>query len=389
MCTVQKTKLPVHYTDPDQRTYDLLLQGHYSYNLDQHDQKIYGWTASQESPSLKGVINLYGFSVGTPSKNSQKKEKKDKDGNVVKRWTEYSYSATATGKGSLYIYGHSNPFQYNKKKKPSKSEEAKKAKAEAAKKDLEDNPFLSSEDIATAEESDIQEDKGLDNEELELVRRVSVDQSKTLKTSRTHKSARSAYDEFTSVQRPQLYNFKDAYQTAAYKSALNVLNNLYGFTPVNSRFYLKRMKTEKHGDYKMWNDACQATMTLFKGVRYNKPIDELQSKFDPIIAYFGKHVSRIPDSDKKARNMKKAAFHNLIYILYNLDRYDELTSWCEKAIGSKVTGRYGRKMLERAKKQEAHLAFHKMTTRHIDTNEEVEMDDIATEEVAVEGDANK
>lgn len=389
LCTVQKTRLPVNYTEPEKRTYDLYTKGSYATNIDPHDKKVFGWTNDQDRPNLKGVVSIYGFTMGKPSKKSEKKQKKNKEGKVTERWTQYSYSASATGKGTLYIYGLSNPFKYNKKEEEkSKYERKKEAKKEAAKKDMEDNPFLTAEDISDAEESDVSVDEGLPEENLELVKTVNVNQVKRVETGRTHRSTKNAYKEFTEKQRPLLYDFKSAYPEAAYKQAISQLNYLYGYTPVNNRFYLKRMKTDKHPEFQIWNDACQATETLLKTVKYNKPIDAIQGKFEPIISYFGKQVDNIADKDKKAKKMKKAAFQNLINILFYLDKHDELIAWCEKAANSKHLSKSAKKMLRRTNQQKAQLAFHKMTTCHIDSVEEAELEDIETEEVEEEEEIN-
>ena len=377
--SVQKARLPVNYTDADKRTYHLYTKGAYSGGIDAHGKKIYGWTKDTENPNVKAVVSLYGFSIGQAKRTSQAKEKKDKDGKVVDKWTEYTYSGTATGKGTLYIYGHNNPFTYKaKKKKKSKYELKQEEKAAAAKKDLEDNPFLSSEDVADAE-SDISEDSGLEGENLELIKTISIDQSKDVTTG-AHRKSSSAYKEYTESQRPKLVSFKQGYPSAAYKRALSQLNYQYGYAPVKNTFYLKRMKTEKHKQFKMWNDAVQATQTLFKGFKYNKSIDDMQSKFEPIVGYFSDQLASIPDSDKKGKKMKKAAFQNLTNILYYLDRHDEVIAVANKNLEGKHTDKLAKRILANSERLKAHLAFHKMESCHFVTDEEVAEEDIETEE---------
>lgn len=175
--TVQKTRLPQHYIAPENRTYDIFAKGSYATDIDPHQKIIFGWDRNGENPNLKGVLSIYGFTMGSPKKSSQKKEKKSKEGKVD-RWTEYSYSATANGRGTLYIYGESNPFIFEKNKKDvekSKYELKKEAEAAAKKKDLEDNPFLTADDVAEAEESDVSVDEGLSDEAMSLVNTIRVD----------------------------------------------------------------------------------------------------------------------------------------------------------------------------------------------------------------------
>ena len=387
--TVQKTRLPHNYVAPENRTYDLYTKGTYSTDINPHEKGIFGWTKDEENPKLKGVLSVYGFSMGSAKKATEKKESKDKEGKVTK-WNEYNYSATASGKGTLYVYGESNPFKYQKAKKKKKNGkkskyELKKEAAEAEKKKaIADNPFLSAEDAAEAEESDISTDEGLSDEALTLVNTIKVDQTQTVKTKNYRKST-DAYKEYKNSQRPKLENFRSNYPNGAYKSAISQLNKNYGYAPVNYRFYLKRMKSDKHKEFKKWNDACLATETLFKMVKYNESIDEMQSKFDPIVEYFANMLDKTSDTDKKTKKMKKAAFQNLVDILYYLDRHDEALAYCEKNIESKFIDKSCERKHERSKRHAALLAFHKMTASHVETEGEIAADDIESEE-AVEAD---
>ena len=384
VATVQKTRLPRHYVDPANRTYNLFKKGTYSTNVETHEKRIFGWTLDQENPNLKGVISIYGFSIGKARRNSQKKEKKDKDGNVTESWTEYTYTASAEGRATLYIYGEDNRFEYERKKRKKSKAELNREAAEAAQKeDLADNPFLSSEDISEAEESDIGENAGLDGEALQLVSTIDLDITEEVTTG-AHRSATAAYNEYREKRRPQLFDFRAKYPDMAYSNAMRQLNYLYGYTPVNSRIYLRAMKSDKHIEYKKWNDAVQATQTLFKAFRYNESIADKQAKFDPIIDYYARLVDRFADSDRKAKKIKYAAFQNLMNILFYLDRHDELISLCEGQLDSKVLDKQAKRMLEKSEKLRAHLAFHRVETCHFESMEEIAEDEMETEEVVEE-----
>ena len=386
ICTVQKTRLPVNYSEPDQRSYDIITKGSYAGNVEAHGKKLYGWEKDMDSPDIKAVVSIYGYSVSSPKKHSEKKQKKDKDGKVTDSWTEYWYSASATGKATLYVYGYEQPFEYRAKpKKKSKYEQKQEAKAEAAKKDLEDNPFLTKEVIAEAEESDIGADEGLEGANLPLVNTLRVDKSKDI-VSRRSRSASDAYKDYTNNQRPKLDALKNEYPDAAYKSAMHNLNLLYGFAPVNQRFYLKTMKSDKHSEFKTWNDACQATVTIFKTFNFNESIDESSQSFNAIVDYFADQVNSIPDNDKKQWKHKKAALQNLLNILFYLDRHDDVIAWSEKFLDNKKLDNLSKNMMAQSEKQKAHLAFHNMATSHFETNDEIDSDDIEVAELAADDD---
>ena len=385
ICVVQKVRLPINYTEPEERTYNVTTKGTYADNIDPTEKKIYGWALTEESPNVEAVVNVYNVSTKSPQKQSEKKQSKDKAGKVTK-WTEYHYTNSSTGKGTMLVYGIDNPFKFEvqkSEKEKSKYEKKKDAKAEEKKKDLEDNPFLTADVIEEAAENNIADDGGMKTSELPLANRISLDKTKRVKTG-NNRSSSAAYKEYLNTQQEQLQVFRNNYPESAYNTAMHNLNVLYGFTPVNSRFYLKRMKSKKHPELKMWNDACQAAETMFKTFSYNASIDDKQKQFDPIIKYFASQVDKIKEDDKKQRKMRRAALSNLLNILYYLDRHESVVEIASKHVESKKLDRVAKRLKGKSQKQFAHLAFHKMTSCHIESTEEISADDIESEELSSE-----
>lgn len=383
----QKTRLPSNYVEPENRTYDLFVKGQYSDNVEAYNKGIYGWTLDTESPNVEAVLSLYGFEVNPAKRASQKKQTKDKEGNVTASWTEYTYSGSATGYGTLYVYGQNNPFKYEKPDaEKSKAELAREAQEAEKKKELEANPFLSADDVADSEdagESDISEDTGLDNAMLPLVSTVKLNIGKSVKT-KPNRSISKAYEDYRNNHRPKLYSLKNSYPNASYNKAISNLNARYGYSPVKYTVWLKNMRSDKHPEFKMWNDATAAAQTLFKSMRYNKSIDATQGKFTPIVGYFTDKVAAIDDKDRKQKNMKKAAFTNATNLLFYLDQHDELIALCEQYADSKYVGKAAKKMMSTAHRQKALLAFHKMATCHVEKAADIEEGDIEIEEVETE-----
>ncbi|NNE27989.1 MAG: hypothetical protein HKN16_00025 [Saprospiraceae bacterium] len=382
-CSVQKVKLPTNYTEPDQRTYDMVRKGRFSYNIDTETKRLYGWDQTKENPNLRAVVNLYGYTLGSPKRNSKKVEKKDKDGKVTESYTEYWYTGSASGRGTLYVYGASNPFEYKKKpkKESSKKKEVKKEEPKS------ENQFLSAEVVEELEEqSEMDEDSGLEDSVLPFVTSVSVDKSKNLSGGKARSSS-TAYRNFKNNQYPQLQDFRSFFPQLSYNTAMRSLNNMYGFAPTKNLFKLRVIKNEKHPQSKVWNDATAATITLFKSVKFNKGIDKTRQQFLPIIDYYVTQVDRNREDDKKERKLKKAAFENLLNIYYYLDRHDDVIALSSEYLESKRLGRLAKIQKGKSEKMKAHLAFLKMETAHmesdklvIDENEEIEVleDDMTT-----------
>jgi len=380
---VQKIRLPTNFIAPENRTYDLFSKGKYASEIETHERGIYGWNIDGDNPTVKAVISIYGFSIGSAKKNSQKKTKKDDEGKVIESWTMYNYSGGATGRGTMYIYGEENPFIYNTKKEKEKKKGKGKTKAEEKKEkadaDLASNPFLAEEDIVEAEENDLGEDIGLEGEELPLIKTIKLDQNKQVR-SNASRSASTSYKEYLEKHRPKLQAFRDQFPSKAYYSAISSLNREYGYAPVKNIVYLKAMKSDKHPEFKNWNAATTAIETLFKAFKYNKSIAANQSKFDPILEYFEGVMNKIPESDKKGKKLKAAAFQNLTNTMYNLDRHQEIIDLSNKYLESKTLGKHAKRILEKAEKLKAHLAFHQMEARHLESIDDVD-DSIVEDEV--------
>jgi hypothetical protein len=379
VATCQKIRLPENYVAPENRTYAIYTKGSYSSNIGNTNRGIYGWAYSEESPTLEAVVSVYGFSINPPSRSSENKERKDKDGNVKERWTEYTYSGSAEGKGTLYVYGQAEAFVYDDpEREPTKAELRKMEREQEAAEKLASNPFLTDEVEEDTGESDIGEDSGLDGAKLPLAYTRSLDVNTAVRTA-AHRSIKAAYDEYKKRQIPQLNTFRANYPSQSYNLAINSLNAAYGYTPTNYNMWLKEMKTEDHPEFEMWNNACQATQALFKKFRYNQSIEGFQAQFDPIIKYFHDQLDAIPEGDKKNKRMRKAAFSNLINIMFYLDRYDEVSSFCLKYEDSKDLDRTAQKMRERAKKQSALLSFHHVDSRHFNQMPDIEGEEFESE----------
>ena len=364
----QKGRLPDHYVNPENRTYAVYAQGAYAANVEVPSRALYGWTRVAENPNLEVVVSLYGFRISSPQLQKENKQRTDKDGKVVETWVEYSYSGNAEGKASLYTYGVSEKFQFERKKTKSqlRREAAAAEKKEREKEQLSENAFLSADDVAEVEEKGseaISEDKGLENTELPLNEVQGITVAQSVRTA-NHRSVAAASKQYRETELPKLQNFQGTFPMQAFNQAMDRLNAQYGYSPLTHTVMLKTLKSEKHPEFKMWNDACEAAATLLGTFRYHKSIEPMQVKFDPIIKYFSEQLESVPDDDAKTRNYKKAAFHNLITIMQMLDRHEQVMAICSKYLESKVLDETAERMSERSRRQAALLAFHKLDASH-------------------------
>ena len=77
-------------------------------------------------------------------------------------------------------------------------------------------------------------------------------------------------------------------------------------------------------------------------------------------------------------------------ILDALDRHDEVIKWANAYERDKKLDRVAKRYRGSSEEIKAHLAFHKLETRHIDNDEEIDEKDLKQEElVAEEEDENE
>lgn len=381
-CSAQKCLLPDNKVATENRTYSLETTGIYSSQVDPEFGRIYGWERVESNPTVHGTISLYGFSYGKNNLKSAKKEKKDKEGNVTDRWTEYWYEVTSTGKATLYVYGPSNPFKYNlseRQLKRQKEAEEAKAKAEAEKKaKVDSNPFLKDVDVEPAGDDEEGSDEGSATTNLELLKTVNINQVKSFETKK-HRSAKAALAELRDKITNQQFDFKEAYPMMAMKTGVRVLNDTYGFRPLKSNFSLNDLKSGDIRELSDWNNAIAASKTIMASLRYNTDLAQTQADMQPIIDFFTKVMSSYSMDDRKERKVAKAAFYNIITLQSYLDMHDANLAICNKYIEDKKLDKTCKRTIKKAERYKAHLAFLDMPFRHLPSGADTEDEDIEEE----------
>ena len=213
---------------------------------------------------------------------------------------------------------------------------------------------------------------------LPLVATVKVNVSKGVST-RPNRSITKAYEDYKKNKRPQLAALRNTYAASAYNKAMNDLNARFGYSPTKYTVWMKEMRSDKHPEFEMWNNACMAAKTLLSNMRYNKSITDIQSKCEPIVGYFQKIYEGIPEKDRKQKGLKKAAYNNMINLMYHLDQMNEVVALCESMREDKVLGKSSKKMLSKAYRKQALMAFHNVETCHMEEMADVDEADAAAD----------
>ncbi len=389
-CSAQKCNLPIQRVAPENRTYSIEKKGLYSHYIDPQAGRLYGWERVNSNPQVYGVVSLYGFSFGRANVKSQKKEKKDKEGNVTETYTEYWYEVTSKGRATLYVYGPQDPFNYKKNEKdPSKQSkrEKERAEADAAAAEAEaNNPFLKDVDVEPAGDDEEGVDEGAANIELELVKRVNIDQVQSFRSAKK-RSKKAAYEDLNNNIRDEQYNFKEAYPAAAFRDGMRRFNNEYGFRPIKSNFLLQNIKSGDIREVDVWNDAVDASKKIMSSLRFNTDITQTQEDMKPILDFFQSIMSKYSMEDKKERKVAKAAFENIVLLQGYLDMHAENLALSNKYIDDKKLDKICKKTIRKTERTMAHLEFLNMTSRHVPSSvDEGEDEDIEEEEIGIADD---
>ena len=351
---VDYASLPDHKVIPDQRTYSLNVSGKYKFDKQQilDALNLRGWTWVQDRGNVTVDLKVQDFVRGRGSSDKRTVEKKDKDGNVTGKTTYYSYGSTNTGRATLRIYGPKNKYEGLKKKKKKRKKKKKKEKEE------EKNPFLQgTEDIGSE-----------DLPEAELV--GTYDLSQSYKVDGGEKSSsKEAYSAYSEIANERYSEQLDSYQSDVIKKANAYLNETYGYNRKRDRAKFKRLDSDKHPEYEMFDNATKALKELLGKKRFNESHDEVAGAIAPIVAYFEEVVENYGKDDKHEKRLKAASMYNLAQIHYYLDQPDKVIEIGNEYIRWGHDKKDGEKFVEKAEKLKHKLAFHESAGRYFETDE--------------------
>ena len=382
---ISYSSLPDNAIDADKRTYNVNLTGISEFNgEDMKDKlKVYGWTLTDENPTLELNIRGNAFIKGSANSSNRTEQTKDKNGKVTSSTTYYKVSTTNTGKGDLYINGPKNSYaafldqekkdmkakekemkakDKDKDKDKKEKAEKKETKEEKAQKEIAANPFLSGVNTTVTE---VEEEKSPIVSNKELAYQLSLDYSYTYTTGESTSSS-AASREYTANHNDKFQNHKDAYRNDLISFTNNYMNNLYGFKPIKENVKFKRMDSKDHPEFSMFDNATKALKLIFGKMRYNQSTQEIEKDLTPIISYFegiaAKHKS---STEKHEKNLRAACYHNLCQIYYFLDNHDKVIEVGNKIIASDHEKGDGEDFIKRSEKIQKQLTFLNMPSRHI------------------------
>lgn len=394
---ISTAALPDNKVSTENRTYSFRINGDPEFTgADVVEKvKIYGWTKTDENPYLELVADVGSFTKGTPSTSSRRVDNTDKNGKVTSSTTYYKVTAYNSNRGTLYINGVKNSYkdllaneaemkrkaekekkEMEKKQKDKDKEKKKETKEEKAQKEIENNPFLKNVETKVEEVAEIEESKEPASTKANVYK-ISLDNSYEHVT-REYTSSVAASKEYSDNAYAALNQHRVAYKTDMINTINNNVNYAYGYRPIKEMVRFKRLDSEDHPEFSMFDNATKACKVIFAKMRYNQGIDQIKSDLEPIISYFASVAGKLKNSDEKhEKRLRAACYYNLAQIYYYLDEHDKVIAIGNEIIQSKHDEDDGEDFIKKAEKIKSALAFHEMKSRHI----EVRSKDESTEEL--------
>lgn len=344
---VSYQQLPKEFVPLEQRTYGTKVTvgssiRSYADEATLYDRiKLYGWKKVESSPTVGLDMNLESFSFKDANLKSETTEQKDKDGKVTGRTTSYWVLATYEARGFSRINGPITP------KKPSEKEVLEQKKKEEAKSN---NRFLASVTI---------------NKEPEVTNGLNINHS-NFSTYSTESNTSS------SVVNSAFQNKKEAIYTDQLKSFVdgsvarvnNNLNFYYGFSPIQKNDYLWILNSKDHPEYQTQQEAIQAVKELFKTMKADQPIIELENNLSPLIDYLQSLKTKYKGDDKRNKKMRYSAYFNLSKIYYYLDKPEKAIEEAEALIKNEYDEKDGETLIKMANELADAMKIAKTNTRH-------------------------
>lgn len=340
-------RLPKENVPIEKRTYGVkvnvggAIRGYKDEGLLYDKIYLHGWKKVEADPTVGIEANLDDFTFrGAESKN-ETVENKDKDGKVTSRNTYYWVQSNYEGRGICRVKGPMTP-------KPLSAKELEEQKKKEETKVT--NRFLANANIAKPTE----ETNGLN---------FGLGSSYNFATEKTSSST-AANNDFNNkkdaVYQDNLRKFVDG----SINYINNRMNDTYGFAPVNNDDFLWILNSKDHPEYQTQQDAIQAVKELFKTMKADESVANLESNLNPLIDYLQSLKTKYGGDDKRNKKLRYSAYFNLSKIYYYLDKPEKAREEAEGLIKNDFDEKDGEDLAKMANNLIELFNTTKFNTRH-------------------------
>ncbi|MBK6699557.1 MAG: hypothetical protein IPG55_06580 [Saprospiraceae bacterium] len=349
-------KLPKQYTDPANRTYTLKSNLETALQMNTRELiHIYGFKETEKNGQLDIEIKAGSMTRGTAQTGSRLVENKDKNGKVTSKYTVYYVSTiNPVGSGWLTVYG---PKTEDPKKAAKKERKRKKDDDEQKPEKVEEvNPFLNNIEI---------EKPLVETESKKRTLIASYNNGNYSYTTSEYSNSRDALNNFELNREVNFQNHLTSYKNSIVFNTNRKINDLYGYAPEIKRLKFHILDTEKHPEYKNYQNACNAIKLILKKLVYNKPTDEVKQDLNSVISYFESLKSKYGSSEKSDKKLRHFTALNLATIFYALDLTDKCIEEANYIIALDYDKEDGEDFFEDATELQEDLNRLKMSSRRL------------------------
>ena len=347
---IEFAAMPEHYVPVEERTFTVDVQGANESDLESINDaiKMYGWTRNDEAANVKAVVEVKSFVQGKSKVEDRTEVKKNKAGKVTSRTTYYKVQSTNMGRAMMSVYGPEMKYVKPEKKKKKKKKKEKEKKA---------NPFLTDVSLEANEE------QGMTAEDRVAYKNLSKEYTYSTAEHTKRSKATSTY----SLNAETEYNKHfDKYYESLAGLAGYALNSVYGFNRDKEYAKFKRLDSDKHPEFEMFENALQATRAILeKKKKFNSDPAEINAALAPIVEYFITVKEKYNQDKKHPKRLKAAAMYNLAQIYYYTDMPDKVIEIGNEYIRWDHDEDDGEDFIEKAEKLKHLLEFHKADGRYV------------------------
>ncbi|NJM80100.1 MAG: hypothetical protein HC854_11675 [Flavobacterium sp.] len=296
-----------------------------------NDIGIFGWKFSNENPSVTASIRINNFIENRVSIVDRLVEEKDKDGKVIKSYKLYKAITSFDGNARIDV---STTFSITEEKEVDKK--------------VTENRFLSS--AATTKNTKTGASSFYANQNFSI-------------NSKEYNSSYEAEKDYK-LNRANTYNTQlKNYVSHVVSTVNNHLNYKFGFKPNNERFILWIIDS-KEEEGQIQKDAIEAVKIIFSEMKANLPINSIEEKLQPLIAYFESLKTKYPNDDKGSKKIRYSAYFNLGKIYYYLDQPEKAIKEGQGLIDNDYDKKDGEEIIKDSEKLIELFKSKNFTTRH-------------------------
>ncbi len=145
----------------------------------------------------------------------------------------------------------------------------------------------------------------------------------------------------------------------------NELKKDFAIQVISPKDYLWTLGSEKHPEYKAWQDACGKVKIVLEKITADSIPYNAYEQIEPSMKYFSDIVSKYTNPDEKSeKKIRYAAYFNLALINFCLEKLDPAKEYAEKLIANDYDTGDGKTLLQISNTVKSRFEKHQISSQH-------------------------